>query len=160
MLGLTLYIAHATAFAILLREDGAGLLWWMLIVTGTWSMDTLAYAGGRAYGRRPIAPKLSPGKTIEGTITGFIGSVLIAGGIALRLGVPLTPLIIALLIGTPVVALIGDLSESKVKRMFGIKDSAVRWLNIIPGHGGILDRVDSLLLVVVFYFIVISVIRG
>ena len=117
--------------------------------------DTGGYGAGRAFGRHKLAPAVSPGKTVEGALGGLTGAMAVAmlcrvlffdalgRGEALALGAMISLL-----------AQFGDLCESALKRAFGAKDSG--W--IIPGHGGILDRLDSLLFPVVFtyYYAVLS----
>jgi phosphatidate cytidylyltransferase len=104
--------------------------------------DTGAYYTGRALGRHKLAPKVSPGKTIEGSIGGFITAAA-AGIICKYVFFPEAPIAHIAILGAVigVVSQIGDLAESLLKRGSGIKDSG----SIFPGHGGMLDRVDSLL---------------
>lgn len=116
--------------------------WWLLFVMLlVWGADSGAYMFGRLFGRRKLAPKVSPGKTWEGFIGGLCCSAVIAWGFS-RLA-PLTvsseTLIICAVIAT-LASVLGDLTESMFKREAGIKDSG----QLIPGHGGILDRIDSL----------------
>ena len=120
----------------------AGLAWLVLIVAITWMTDSAAYLGGRALGRTKLAPTLSPGKTIEGALSGAIVGGLTAVGAAALLGLPI-PLYAAAVTGLLISSLgqAGDLAESLIKRDLGIKDMG----NLIPGHGGILDRIDALL---------------
>ncbi len=120
----------------------AGLAWLVLIVAITWMTDSAAYLGGRALGRTKLAPTLSPGKTIEGALSGAIVGGLTAVGAAALLGLPI-PLYAAAVTGLLISSLgqAGDLVESLIKRDLGIKDMG----NLIPGHGGILDRIDALL---------------
>ncbi len=150
----TLAFAHVGGYAMLLRNQDAGLLWWFLILIGTWTTDTLAFAGGRAYGKTPLLPSWSPKKTVEGSLTGVVGAVGL-GLCLLWYGQALYPPLIAIVIGAPFAAVIGDLLESRLKRAYDIKDSYVKGLNIIPGHGGILDRIDSLSAVIVFVFVIV-----
>jgi phosphatidate cytidylyltransferase len=125
-----------------LDNPAAGLAWLVLIVGVTWLTDTAAYLGGRSFGRHKLAPTLSPGKTIEGAASGVIFGVVSAVGFTALLGLPI-PLYVAGVMGLilSVAAQIGDLVESLIKRDLGIKDMG----NLIPGHGGILDRIDALL---------------
>lgn len=123
------------------RESGEDLLAFALFAV--YFGDTFAYYGGRRFGRRKLAPEISPGKTVEGAICGLIGSM--AGAM---LG-PLwffqrLPIGHALLLGAVLGAtgILGDLAESLLKRAGSVKDSGA----LLPGHGGILDRIDSLLL--------------
>lgn len=112
---------------------------WLLLFT-TWASDTFAYFVGRLCGKHKIVPTISPNKTLEGFIGGFIGCVLTGLIFAYIVGLPLVfGSIIGLLSG--VFAPLGDLMESKLKRDCGVKDSGV----LLPGHGGVLDRFDSLL---------------
>jgi phosphatidate cytidylyltransferase len=119
-----------------------GLAWLVLIVAITWMTDSAAYLGGRALGRTKLAPTLSPGKTIEGAVAGLIAGCLTGIGFSVLLGLPI-PLYFAATAGLVISVLgqAGDLAESLIKRDLGIKDMG----NLIPGHGGILDRIDALL---------------
>ena len=120
---------------------GLYLLVWVFIVT--WATDIGAYFAGRAFGRRKLAPSISPGKTIEGLYGGIAAAALLAGAWAVGTGLG-TPLL-ALAPILAVAAQAGDLFESKMKRQAGVKDSGT-WL---PGHGGVLDRLDGLVPVAV-----------
>jgi phosphatidate cytidylyltransferase len=112
----------------------------LLALAVAWIADTAAYFAGRRWGRRKLAPSISPGKTTEGALGGLIfgASAMTAGG---RWVFPETPSMTLLGVSAVVVAagMIGDLFESLVKRSAGVKDSS----NLIPGHGGVLDRIDS-----------------
>jgi phosphatidate cytidylyltransferase len=114
--------------------------WILVLLAGVWSFDTGAYLVGRAIGRRPFLPWISPKKTLEGVLGGL---VVATGGVAVVLAIsgasPLEALVLGPLLG--IVAQSGDLAESLLKRAAGAKDSGT----LIPGHGGILDRVDSIL---------------
>jgi phosphatidate cytidylyltransferase len=139
------FYALLPALALLwIRErdaHGLELLIWAFIVT--WATDIGAYFTGRAFGRRKLAPSISPGKTVEGLYGGVAAATLLGGAwvIAMGLGQPL------LLLGPPfaLAAQAGDLFESAMKRRAGVKDSG-SWL---PGHGGVLDRLDGLVPVAV-----------
>ena len=116
--------------------------WWLLFVMFlVWGADSGAFMFGKLFGKHKLAPKVSPGKTWEGFIGGLISSAIIALLFAslAPLSVPVGTLVICAVIATLASAL-GDLTESMFKREAGIKDSG----NLIPGHGGILDRIDSL----------------
>lgn len=136
------YVALPFAALILMRLGDAGLQWTALAFLVTFATDTSAYAVGRAVGRRKLAPSISPGKTWEGALGGLIGAAAAAAAlVALLDGIESLILpAIALGLGISVVAQAGDLLESKVKRMAGAKDSG----RLIPGHGGLFDRLDSL----------------
>ena len=135
------------------RNDGALLVFFVLLVT--WAGDAAAYYVGKTWGARALAPRLSPNKTVEG----FLGAMVVAPLIAC-LGhvwfLPAVTLVDCLILGVlfTVLGLLGDLSESTLKRYAGVKDSG----SLIPGHGGLLDRVDSLLLnAPVFYYYMVFV---
>ena len=104
--------------------------------------DTGAYYTGRALGRHKLAPRISPGKTVEGAVGGFIAAV-IAGPLCRVLFFPQLPLLDSFLLGASIGILgqVGDLAESMLKRGSGVKDSS----HLLPGHGGMLDRLDSIL---------------
>jgi len=140
------------AFAALvdLRRDHSTLL---LAILGTvWVSDTAAYFAGRRFGKRQLAPAISPGKTWEG-VAGALATVVLYALAWAWLGSPASmPLafdgaragpfwIIPVLLGLAVVGIVGDLFESLIKRQAGVKDSG----KILPGHGGVLDRIDALL---------------
>jgi phosphatidate cytidylyltransferase len=131
----------------------------MLPLLVTWASDTGAYAVGRMIGRHKLIPKVSPGKTVEGAIGGILASVLVAWafGSLLRdsaqLGFKWFPWgVIVFGAAVSVAAQIGDLFESLIKREAGMKDSS----RILPGHGGILDRLDSLFFVLPVSFLLVQ----
>jgi len=145
-----LYIGSFGSLVGLIRDLPDGVFWIFVILAMTWLNDTAAYFIGHRFGRRRMAPLLSPGKTWEGFFGGFLGSLV---GFYLfwflfRRPLPATDgLILTLLVG--LAGPLGDLAESLIKRGFGVKDSG----QMIPGHGGMLDRVDALLFVApVVYF--------
>ncbi len=120
--------------------------WLMLAVMAlVWVADIAAYFAGRAFGRRKLAPTISPGKTWEG-VAGAVVGVLIYGSLVLSLSplgskLPLSwPVLACLLLVLTAVSVMGDLFESLLKRQAGIKDSS----QLLPGHGGVLDRIDAL----------------
>jgi phosphatidate cytidylyltransferase len=113
----------------------------------------VAYFAGKSIGKHALAPHLSPKKTWEGTIAGFLGSLAVAFAFARWLNVPLVHLLGMAAVGN-VAGQVGDLLESAYKRSAGIKDSG----SLLPGHGGVLDRIDALILaipVVWYYWILI-----
>lgn len=128
-------------------DNGRELIFFVLLVT--WMGDTTAYYGGRSFGKHKLAPAISPKKTVEGAVIGLMGSIagaIIAKSWFLDISI-LNAIVSGILIG--VFGQFGDLSESIIKRNLQVKDSG----GIIPGHGGILDRVDSLLFSApVFYY--------
>lgn len=118
--------------------------WWLLTALATvWMADTGAYFAGKKFGKHKMSPRISPNKTLEGLAGGVIAGVLACVVFSLATGISAQSLPWVALIGalTVVAAVIGDLFESLLKRHAGAKDSS----NLIPGHGGILDRVDSVL---------------
>ena len=137
------YAGLLPAAVVALRE-GAGWEWVVLLFVVTWANDTLAYFAGRFLGKRPLAPRISPKKTWEGFWGGAAGSVL--GALAVKaLFIPELSVPAAVLVGAggAVLGPLGDLSESMLKRAAGVKDSG----KVIPGHGGLLDRIDAVLFV-------------
>ncbi len=148
-----LYVGYLGSHLVFLRQLDNGRDWAILAVFATFSTDTAAFFIGRAFGRTHIAPSISPGKTLEGSLAG-----LAAGVAAVLLLNWVTGLdagaadIIPLALLLPVVAEIGDLAESLVKRGAGVKDAG----GLVPGHGGLLDRLDSILFTapLVYYFVI------
>lgn len=152
-IAIILYPAGFLFHAPLLRNQPQGMEWVLFLLLITFATDTSAYFVGRAVGKRPLAPAISPSKTWEGAIGGIIGAVgvSIAASFALNLNVLLIEtIVLGMLIG--IVGQFGDLAESRLKRIASIKDSG--WL--IPGHGGILDRLDSIVfnIILVYYFVI------
>lgn len=157
-LAVPLYLGALASFAAGLRVLPGGLAWTTLLFLLVWTNDSAAYFGGRALGRHPMAPSISPKKTWEGFGAGMAGALLLAAAapwLAGRLAgaLPALDAELAPLAAAPVWALLlaalalsvlgplGDLSVSVLKRLAGVKDSG----RLIPGHGGILDRTDALL---------------
>jgi phosphatidate cytidylyltransferase len=146
-----LYVAFPLGFLVAIRNLPDGWTWSLLVLIITWGTDTFAYLGGRLWGKTKLAPRLSPKKTVEGAVVGVVGGIVVAA-IWLRAYDKLS-LVTFILIGVcPFVAIIGDLAESALKRFFHVKDSHIIGLDILPGHGGVLDRIDSLLLVSTFSY--------
>jgi len=141
-LGLCLYCALPIRYAF---GDDVGRAWLVILLATIWVGDTAALFVGRALGRSPFAPVLSPKKTNEGAVGGLLGGT--AAAVALeRLLYPDLPLhhVVAASLVIGVLGQLGDLAESMLKRAAGVKDSS----QLIPGHGGVLDRLDSLLFAV------------
>lgn len=134
----------ALPFSYLVRLDemsqtGRALILFTLVLI--WAGDTFAYFTGKAVGRFPMAPALSPKKTWEGAIANLIGSILVAAGFSYWLQIDLWTLV-AIAGGANIAGQMGDLLESAYKRAANVKDSGA----LLPGHGGMLDRIDSLIL--------------
>ena len=138
-----------------LRALPEGAAWVTFVIAVGMAGDSTGYFVGHAYGKRKLIPHLSPGKTVEGAL-GIIGASLLCAVAAKLILFPHHSFIelIALAAVMSIIGQIGDLSESVMKRAFGAKESGA----IIPGHGGILDRIDSLLfpLVLVYYYLIAS----
>jgi phosphatidate cytidylyltransferase len=135
---ITLIPAWYAVALMLSRPAGSRLFLWCLGIVAT--ADIAAYFTGRRFGRVKLAPSISPGKTLEGLFGGLLGAALLAGLLAEIVGRPGLPfMILGLAIGA--ISVVGDLWVSSFKRAAGLKDSG----HILPGHGGILDRIDGLL---------------
>lgn len=161
-MAISLYLGWPTSFMLLLRGytpatfQGSGAVtlptgvWWLLVVLlGVWGFDAAAFFSGRYFGRHKLAPEISPGKTWEGVVGGLVLSITAALVLAV---VPLhVPWYFAILLGVLIgmAATLGDLAESLIKRQTHVKDSG----QIMPGHGGMLDRIDSLLFAVIVVYI-------
>jgi phosphatidate cytidylyltransferase len=157
-----LYVGWMLSYWLNLRGLEDGRNWVYLAMLTAFANDTTAYFVGRARGRHKLAPAISPAKTREGAIGGLAGAVIAAVVIAMvlklisaELGAPFSfrywqIIVMGLLVG--LVAQLGDLVESLLKRQTGVKESG----NLLPGHGGVLDRFDSLIFVgaVVYYYVI------
>lgn len=152
-----LYVGWTLGHLLLIRqlEQGVYLIFFVMLVT--WAADTGAYYVGTWLGRRHLAPRLSPRKTVEGFLGGLIFSVLVAWISHMWFLSALTPLD-CLVTGCLLAGfgLLGDLSESAFKRSAGVKDSGT----LIPGHGGVLDRVDSLLFTAPTFYYYMTLVKG
>ena len=146
-----LYLGTASAHLILTRQLPQGERWLLLILTGTWLADTGAFFIGSICGRHKMTPSLSPKKSWEGLIGGAIFGMALNPIVAAAFGLPAIHGAALGLIGA-LIGTLGDLSISMIKRQVGAKDSG----NLIPGHGGVLDRLDSMMFTVIvgYYYIV------
>src|SRR5712664_3113527 len=143
-------VAFPLSFAVRLHgtgREGPLLLLFALVIT--WAGDSASYFVGRSIGKHALAPHLSPKKTWEGTVASFLGSLIVALVFVRSIHAPLAYLLGMAAVGN-VAGQVGDLLESAYKRSAGIKDSG----SLLPGHGGVLDRIDALILAipVVWYY--------
>ncbi len=150
-----LYLGWLLSHLVALRGLDDGRNWVFLALFATFASDTAAFFVGRALGRHKLAPAISPGKTWEGTIAGFLGAIIVSLLFTLPscLNLPLgygQAILLGFLIS--LFGQIGDLVESSFKRNMGVKDSG----SLLPGHGGFLDRIDSVVFagVVVYYYVI------
>jgi len=152
-LAIAFYVGWPMSLLLVLRGYQAGLgagLWWLFVLFGgVWGFDTGAFFAGHFWGRHKLAPRISPGKTWEGIFGGLIFSIAAAVLFAaLPLGIPwYLGVLLGILVG--VAAALGDLAESLIKRQTHVKDSG----QFFPGHGGVLDRIDSLLFAILVIYI-------
>lgn len=148
MLAGSFYIGWFIQYPVLLLQEGTIFLFMALLLT--WANDSFAYLIGSTFGKHKLAPDISPNKSIEGALGGILGTLLVGLLIGHFAFIPLWGRIL-LSILSAVAAQLGDLFESKIKRVFGVKDSGT----LFPGHGGVMDRIDSLLfsLPVVYYLL-------
>jgi phosphatidate cytidylyltransferase len=147
-----LYFGGLAAYFVLLREVENGRDWVFFMVLTVWITDTGAYVVGRAIGRHKLAPAISPGKTIEGSAGSLVAGFAAVFGLNEAFGLDLAVVhLVALGLLLPAVIMLGDLAESAMKRALGVKDSS----GLVPGHGGVADRLDSLLFAApaVYYYL-------
>ncbi|NOQ43558.1 MAG: CDP-archaeol synthase [Dehalococcoidia bacterium] len=148
-----IYIGWLLSHFIPLRDLEGGREWVLFVVLATFAADTAAFFIGRAWGRHSLSPRISSGKTWEGAVGGFLGAIAASLILTLLLNLSIPywqSVVLGALIG--IFAPLGDLAESMLKRSTGLKDSGT----LIPGHGGILDRLDSILftVVIVYYYVI------
>ncbi len=150
-----LYVGWLLSYLVALRGLDGGRNWVFFALFATWASDTTAFFIGRRFGRHKLAPNISPGKTWEGSVGGIVGAIIVS--ILFFTPTPFhLPLVywqaIVLSILVSIFGQIGDLVESLLKRNMGVKDSG----RLMPGHGGILDRLDSIIFagIVVYYYVI------
>ncbi|MGD2075770.1 MAG: phosphatidate cytidylyltransferase [Gammaproteobacteria bacterium] len=143
VLGIGLLLSTWLALVVLHSRPDQGPHWVLFVLVLVWVADSGAYFAGRQWGRTRLAPEVSPGKTWEGVLGALVACSLLAFGYAWYLGLqgPVLASFVLVCLVTVLFSVAGDLVESLMKRQRGVKDSG----NLIPGHGGILDRIDSLL---------------
>lgn len=147
------YVAIFLDYIVLtIRDFELGHLYVWIIFIISFATDTFAYFSGYLFGKHKLIPKVSPKKTVEGSIGGILGSIACCAVFGYIFKLQIIPLVIIGLIGS-VVAQFGDLFASSIKRYVGIKDYG----KLIPGHGGILDRFDSVILVAPFVYYAIMI---
>ncbi len=145
-IGITI-LAVAGVLLIDLKDLNNGSLWVLCFLVSVWAADIGAYFIGRRFGKAKLAPKVSPGKTVEGLLGGVVFALLIFVPIIFIWFEQNQACLILVIIVTVLVSVLGDLFESKQKRFADIKDSS----QVLPGHGGVLDRIDSLLSAAPFF---------
>jgi len=145
LLYLSLYL-----FAIPLMQFPSGRLLLLTLFVSIWSGDTFAYFCGKGFGKVKLAPIISPKKTVEGAICGIVGGTLVGVIFGMLLKLEFLDVFLVAFVSN-IFGILGDLAESVPKRFFGKKDSS----NLIPGHGGILDRLDSFAFAVFFSYLVL-----
>ncbi len=131
------------ALALIHAEQPNGHRWLLVAIAIVWTADTGAYFAGRAFGKHKLSPRISPNKTVEGLVGGMLAGLIagVFGGWIAGASLQQLPLVALVAFIVVLFSVIGDLFESLLKRHVGVKDSG----NLIPGHGGILDRIDSVL---------------
>ncbi len=153
-----IYIPMMISYIVILRNHKNGLLWVFFLIVLAFSSDIAAFYVGKTQGKRKLIPNVSAGKTVEGALGSVAGSL--AGGIIFKLlFFHELPFIHAAILGlmSGILGQLGDLSESVIKRTYMVKDSG----ELLPGHGGILDRLDSFIFIIpfVYYYNVFVIIR-
>lgn len=139
-LALGLYIGGLMQFFAPLRWRADGTFWVVALLLCSWMCDSAAYFVGGAWGRRRLAPLVSPKKSVEGAIAGVVAAGIL-GGVIGAVGQHPIVLLVGFGLWIALATILGDLAESLIKRQTGVKDSGV----LMPGHGGLLDRMDSIL---------------
>ncbi|MFU8815946.1 MAG: phosphatidate cytidylyltransferase [Pseudomonadales bacterium] len=148
--GLLVTWAAWLAFVVV-RDQPGGATWVLWLLLLVWSADIGAYFAGRRFGRRKLAPRVSPGKTWEGFAGGMLASLVVTLAMLVPMGAVAwwwVPVVVLL----AVLSVFGDLFESVLKRQRGVKDSGT----LLPGHGGVLDRIDSLVAVLPVFALVLA----
>jgi phosphatidate cytidylyltransferase len=145
-----IYIGLPLSLFLAIRSFDRGALWTGIAFASNWATDSAALIGGRMFGRRKLAPRISPGKTVEGALIGVLVGFIIGLLVSLTVGIPFKTALFAS-VAIPVLTGIGDLLESWIKRFFAVKDAG----HFLPGHGGLLDRIDGMLLAAPALYIIL-----
>jgi len=150
----TVYIPALFSYLLLIRAFPRGGEWLLFLLFVTWAGDSGAYFTGTWIGKKPLAPKISPNKTVEGAVGSFVTGIAVAV-LCRALFLNAIPLAGCVLLGMGINVFnqFGDLAESKIKRAYRVKNSGT----LIPGHGGVLDRIDSLLFAAPFLYYCLKV---
>ena len=149
-----LYIGILFSALVLTRDLERGRKWVFLGILGTFAVDTGAYAVGKLIGRHLMAPKISPKKTWEGAVGGYVAGVAAVFAMNALFDTGVSAMTIShFAIAMPLFAEVGDLFESRMKRLMGVKDAS----GLLPGHGGFLDRLDSVLFVMPLLWVFLQV---
>jgi phosphatidate cytidylyltransferase len=147
------YISLPLSLLVMVDRFPGGAVWIFLLLATVFANDTGAFYAGRFFGRRKLHPLVSPGKTWEGTVGGCLATVLAAWVWCAFSGLyPFGGAMAAFAVGVAVLGQVGDLAESMLKRTHGVKDSG----GILPGHGGILDRIDGLLFAIPLLYVFLT----
>ena len=153
--GCLLYVGLLLSTLVLVRDADDGRAWVFLGILATFATDTGAYVVGRAIGRHKLAPSISPSKTREGAVGGWLAGAAAVFALNAALDTDVSTAEVApLAVLLPIAAQAGDLFESWMKRRMGIKDSS----QLLPGHGGLLDRLDSILFVMPLLYVFLQVV--
>ncbi|HEV2128817.1 MAG TPA: phosphatidate cytidylyltransferase [Thermomicrobiales bacterium] len=144
-------------FSLSDESRALGMAWTAIAIIATWLGDTFALLVGRSMGRTPLIPHISPRKTLEGAVGGILGAVIGTVALTLLFGIPDITGAQAVIIGVvlSVVGVLGDLTESFIKRSGGVKDSGT----LIPGHGGVFDRVDAMLPIFLVTWVIVRILH-
>jgi phosphatidate cytidylyltransferase len=155
ILGLLMFVPCWVGFNVI-RNQEYGVVFLLFVMSLIWLMDTLGYLVGRPWGKHKLLPELSPGKSIEGLVGGIIFTLLLASMVILSEKIPLKNdiLTLSLILWVLFMSVIGDLFESLLKRQVNVKDSG----KLLPGHGGMLDRIDSTLAAIPCFALVLPLI--
>lgn len=145
-----LYITLPLSALLAVRGGSNGLAWTYALLAVTWGCDSFSYLAGRWFGTRRIAVRLSAGKTLQGLVGGVVSGTLLGLVVLIYYGLVSWPTLVLLVTATGVVSA-GDLLASGIKRLCNVKHSGIPGLNPLPGHGGVFDRMDGLLLAALWF---------